>query len=110
MPTPAGCGHENRDRHATGADRAHGRPDPGMNGVRAIVERNLLIYKHVWWPLAAALIEPIMYLAAIGVGVGTLVGTIPGVSVDYASYVAPAILATTAMNSAFNQTSFGVYL
>jgi lipooligosaccharide transport system permease protein len=78
--------------------------------VRAIVERNILIYKHVWWPLASALIEPIMYLAAIGVGVGTLVGAIPGVGVDYASFVAPAILATTAMNSAFNQTSFGVYL
>jgi lipooligosaccharide transport system permease protein len=78
--------------------------------VRAIIERNLLINKHVWWPLAAALIEPIMYLAAIGVGVGALVGTVPGVHVGYASYVAPAILTTTAMNAAFNQNSFGVFL
>ena len=27
----------------------------------------------------------------------------------YAAFVAPAILATTAMNTAFNQTSFGVF-
>ncbi len=78
--------------------------------VRAIVERNFLLYRHVWWPLVSAVLEPCMYLAAIGVGVGTLVGPIPGVTVDYASYVAPAILATTAMNAAFNQTSFGVFL
>jgi lipooligosaccharide transport system permease protein len=78
--------------------------------VRAILERNFLINKHAWWPLGFALIEPIMYLAAIGVGVGALVGTVPGVHVGYASYVAPAILATTAMNAAFNQTSFGVFL
>lgn len=78
--------------------------------VRAIVERNVLLYRHVWWPLVSAVMEPCMYLAAIGVGVGTLIGAIPGVQVDYASYVAPAILATTAMNAAFNQTSFGVFL
>jgi lipooligosaccharide transport system permease protein len=78
--------------------------------VRAIIERNLLINRHVWSPLGAALIEPIMYLAAIGFGVGALVGTVPGVHVSYASYVAPAILTTTAMNAAFNQNSFGVFL
>jgi lipooligosaccharide transport system permease protein len=38
-----------------------------------------------------------------------LVGDVPGVHVRYAAWVAPAILATTAMNTAFNQTSFGVY-
>jgi lipooligosaccharide transport system permease protein len=85
-------------------------PRSSPRRARAIIERNLLINRHGWWPLAAALIEPIMYLAAIGIGVGTLVGTIPGVHVSYASYVAPAILTTTAMNTAFNQNSFGVFL
>ena len=32
-----------------------------------------------------------------------------GVDVRYAEYVAPGILATTAMNAAFNQTSFAVF-
>jgi lipooligosaccharide transport system permease protein len=85
-------------------------PAWALHRVRAILERNFLINKHAWWPLGFALIEPVMYLAAIGVGVGALVGTVPGVHVGYASYVAPAILATTAMNAAFNQTSFGVFL
>jgi lipooligosaccharide transport system permease protein len=60
-------------------------------------------------PLAFGLVEPVMYLLTIGFGVGSLVGTVPGVNVRYPVFVAPAILATTAMNTAFNQTSFGVF-
>ncbi|MFJ6194867.1 ABC transporter permease [Micromonospora sp. NPDC092111] len=75
----------------------------------ALVERNFMIYRRSVTPLLNALVEPILYLLSIGVGVGLLVGTVPGVEVPYAVYVAPAILATTAMNTAFNQTSFGVF-
>ena len=55
------------------------------------------------------MVEPVLYLLSIGIGVGMLVGTVPGVHVRYAAFVAPAILATTAMNTAMNQTSFGVF-
>ncbi|MEU7611545.1 ABC transporter permease [Micromonospora sp. NPDC049204] len=75
----------------------------------ALVERNFMIYRRSVTPLLNALVEPILYLLSIGVGVGMLVGAVPGVDVPYAVYVAPAILATTAMNTAFNQTSFGVF-
>ena len=75
----------------------------------ALVERNMMIYRRSITPLAFSLVEPVMYLLTIGFGVGTLVGTVPGVDVRYPVYVAPAILATTAMNTAFNQTSFGVF-
>ncbi|MFG1843041.1 ABC transporter permease [Micromonospora sp. NPDC049175] len=75
----------------------------------ALIERNFMIYRRSITPLLNALVEPILYLLSIGVGVGLLVGTVPGVEVPYAVYVAPAILATTAMNTAFNQTSFGVF-
>jgi lipooligosaccharide transport system permease protein len=75
----------------------------------ALIERNMMIYRRSITPLAFGLIEPVMYLLTIGFGVGTLVGTVPGVQVRYPAYVAPAILATTAMNTAFNQTSFGVF-
>ncbi|MBM7494456.1 lipooligosaccharide transport system permease protein [Micromonospora luteifusca] len=75
----------------------------------ALVERNFMVYRRSITPLLNALVEPILYLLSIGVGVGLLVGTVPGVDVPYAVYVAPAILATTAMNTAFNQTSFGVF-
>lgn len=74
----------------------------------ALVERNMMCRRSVT-PLAFGLVEPVMYLLTIGFGVGSLVGTVPGVHVRYPVFVAPAILATTAMNTAFNQTSFGVF-
>lgn len=75
----------------------------------ALVERNMMIYRRSITPLAFGLVEPVMYLLTIGFGVGALIGAVPGVNVRYAAFVAPAILATTAMNTAFNQTSFGVF-
>ena len=44
--------------------------------------------------------EPLFYLLSIGVGLGDLVGdvTVGGQSVDYATFVAPALLASSAMN------------
>jgi lipooligosaccharide transport system permease protein len=77
--------------------------------VLAMVERNMMIYRRPVSPLAFGLVEPILYLLTIGFGVGALVGSVPGVNVRYPVFVAPAILATTAMNTAFNQTSFGVF-
>lgn len=74
-----------------------------------LIERNMMIYRRSVTPLAFGLIEPIMYLLTIGFGVGALVGTVPGVDVRYPAYVAPAILATTAMNTTFNQTCFAVF-
>ena len=76
----------------------------------SLVERNALIYRRSLTPALSAILEPILYLLSIGFGVGALVGKVHGVDVPYAAFVAPAILATTAMNAAFNQTSFGIFL
>lgn len=75
----------------------------------SLVERNALIYRRSLTPVLSSILEPVMYLLSIGIGVGALVGRVAGVHVSYAAYVAPAILATTAMNAAFNQTSFTVF-
>jgi lipooligosaccharide transport system permease protein len=75
----------------------------------SLVERNTLIYRRSLTPVLSSILEPVLYLLSIGFGVGTLVGKVAGVDVRYAAYVAPAILATTAMNAAFNQTSFAVF-
>jgi lipooligosaccharide transport system permease protein len=75
----------------------------------SLVERNFMIYRRSFTPLLSSMVEPVMYLLSIGIGVGMLVGSVPGVDVRYAAFVAPAILATTAMNTAMNQTSFGVF-
>jgi lipooligosaccharide transport system permease protein len=76
----------------------------------SLIERNALIYRRSLTPVLSSFVEPMLYLLSIGFGVGALVGKVPGVDVRYAAFVAPAILATTAMNAAFNQTSFAVFM
>jgi lipooligosaccharide transport system permease protein len=76
----------------------------------SLVERNALIYRRSLTPALSAILEPVLYLLSIGFGVGALVGRVHGVDVRYAAFVAPGILATTAMNAAFNQTSFGIFM
>ena len=75
----------------------------------SLVARNALIYRRSLTPVLSSVVEPLLYLVSIGFGVGALVGRVPGVDVRYAAFVAPEILATTAMNAAFNQTSFVVF-
>ncbi|GAA4568926.1 ABC transporter permease [Planotetraspora kaengkrachanensis] len=89
---------------------------PAGNPVRpgrawTMVERNLMIYRHTWPVLLAEIFEPMLYLLAFGVGVGLLVGDVPGLgaSVSYPQFVAPALLATAAMNGAMNETTFNMY-
>ena len=76
----------------------------------SLVERNALIYRRSLTPVLSSIVEPVLYLLTIGFGVGTLVGKVAGVDVRYAAFVAPGILATTAMNAAFNQTSFAIFV
>jgi lipooligosaccharide transport system permease protein len=85
---------------------------PGVTGPVSMVERNLTIYRHVWYLLLAEIFEPILYLLSMGVGIGALVGHVQGLggpSVSYVEYVAPALLATAAMNGAMNETTFNMY-
>ena len=51
--------------------------------------------------------EPLFYLLSLGVGLGKLVGPVAGVS--FAAFVAPALLATSAMNGAIYDSTFNVY-
>jgi lipooligosaccharide transport system permease protein len=78
--------------------------------VRVMIERNLRIYRHTWALLLAEILEPVLYLGSIGLGIGMLVGHLAGTStVTYAQFVAPALLATAAMNGALNETAFLMY-
>lgn len=75
----------------------------------SLVERNAMIFRRSRTFVLSSVLEPVLYLLSIGIGVGALVGKVPDVDVRYAVFVAPAILATTSMNAALNQTSFGVF-
>ncbi len=76
-----------------------------------IVERNLLVYRHLWGVLISGFFEPVFYLFSITVGFGALVGDITlanGQVVSYAAFAAPALLAASAMNGPVFE-SFGIF-
>lgn len=77
-----------------------------------MVERSTLVYKRTWVVLVSGLFEPIFYLASIGVGIGGLVGDVRGPGgqpVEYAAFVAPALMASAAMNGAMLEASFNFF-
>lgn len=70
---------------------------------RLLFERNLMVYRRAWMIIFSGVFEPLFYLFSMGVGLGHFVGKVPGPGgrlVDYASFVAPALLASAAMNGA----------
>jgi lipooligosaccharide transport system permease protein len=77
---------------------------------------HLLVLRHFWvlrrrrpWTLIVnGIFEPFLYLTSIGFGVGQLITTGPQ-GKAYAAFVAPALLATSAMNSAVNETTGSVW-
>ena len=73
-----------------------------------MVERNLLVYRRTFMVIFSGFFEPLFYLFSMGFGVGALVGAVQldnGSTVAYAVFVAPALLASSAMNGAIYETS-----
>lgn len=71
--------------------------------------RNLDVFVRTWKVnFFPPFIEALLYLSAIGLGIGTYVGALNGV--PYVNYIAPAILAISAMNSAFFECTYGSYV
>jgi lipooligosaccharide transport system permease protein len=68
-------------------------------------------YRRVWRGTAiTSIINPVFYLGALGVGLGTLVNKSAGASlgVSYIDFVAPGMLAATAMTIASGEASWPV--
>jgi lipooligosaccharide transport system permease protein len=83
---------------------------PARAGI--VVERNVMTYRRQWIAFATGFLEPVFYLLSIGIGVGALVGRIPlgdGRSVPYAEFVAPAMLAASAMNGAIFDATYNMF-
>ena len=78
-----------------------------------ILERSLVALKSSnWFPVVSGFLEPLLYLFSFGYGVGTLIGDIQvsnGQFVSYAMFIAPGLLATSAMNGAIYDSTWNVY-
>jgi lipooligosaccharide transport system permease protein len=92
---------------------ARALPIPAGAGMaRTLVHRNATAWKHAVPTLISGFFEPVFYLFSLGVGIGALVGDVPvggGRTVDYAQFVAPALLASSAMNGAVFDTTTNVF-
>src|SRR5215831_14279513 len=74
----------------------------------ALFERNARAHSRHFLIIFSGFFEPLFYLLSMGVGLGHYVGKVPGPNgelVSYASFIAPALLATAAMNGAMYDAS-----
>jgi lipooligosaccharide transport system permease protein len=77
-----------------------------------MIERNVMALRHSWIIILTGFVEPILYLLGIGFGIGSLVQNIPvagGHFVSYAVFVAPALMASSAMNGAIIESTFNLF-
>ncbi|GAA2079603.1 ABC transporter permease [Pseudolysinimonas kribbensis] len=73
-------------------------------GLRATGSTNYIV-------VATGFVEPVFYLLALGVGLGSFVGPVSygGIHIPYAAYIAPALLGVSAMNGAIYDSTWNVF-
>lgn len=84
----------------------------GIGLARYVLMRNVAAFRRAWLLLLSGFVEPVFYLFSIGIGLGALVRTVTtdgGSVVPYAEFVAPALLAASAMNGAIADSTYNVF-
>jgi lipooligosaccharide transport system permease protein len=76
-----------------------------------LVERNVVAYRRQWLILFSGFFEPLFYLLSMRVGLGSLIGkvSVGGREVRYDEFVAPALMAASAMNGAIYDSTTNVF-
>ena len=82
--------------------RLTGPARPVIGGL-LIIERNVMVYRRTWMILFSGFFEPLFYLFFFVYPLQKFIGdvTFEGRAIEYAAFVAPALLASSAMNGAF---------
>ena len=81
-------------------------------GSLRLIERHARVYRHAWLVFASGVFEPLFYLLSVGLGLGVLVGKVPGPGgqlIPYRAFVAPGLLAVSSMNGAMYDSTFNVF-
>lgn len=79
---------------------------------RFVLLRDVVAFRRMWWLFLSGFVEPVFYLFSIGIGLGALVQNVTtdsGMVVSYAAFVAPAMLAVSAMNGALADTTYNFF-
>lgn len=79
--------------------------------LRAVLHRDILSARRWWITLVSGFFEPVFFLFSLGVGLGELVGGVSwsGTEVSYGAFVAPGLLAASAMNGAVFESTMNIY-
>jgi lipooligosaccharide transport system permease protein len=79
---------------------------------RVIMERAYIAFRSsTWMIVVSGFVEPVLFLLSFGYGLKDLVGdiTVAGQPIGYVAFIAPALLATSAMNGAIYDSTMNVY-
>ncbi|MET1086321.1 MAG: ABC transporter permease [Arthrobacter sp.] len=80
---------------------------------KAVIARGLLATRSTnWLVMLSGFFEPVLFLISMGVGLGAIVGPVQGPGggeISYAAYIAPALLAVSAMNGAVYDSTWNVF-
>ncbi|MGH8859935.1 MAG: ABC transporter permease [Jatrophihabitantaceae bacterium] len=87
---------------------------PGMYAGRGLVvlERAVRVYRKAWLLILTGFFEPLFFLFSLGNGLKSLIGTVDGPGghpITYAAFIAPALLASSAMNGAIYDSTMNVF-
>ncbi len=87
---------------------------PGLYAGRArtLILRSSLATRSAWLAIFSGFFEPLFFLVAMGQGLGSLVGEVPGPAgqqLSYAAFIAPGLLAASAMNGAVYDATFSFF-
>jgi lipooligosaccharide transport system permease protein len=75
----------------------------------SVWQRDLAMYRRTWmWNILPNFFEPVLYLAAIGIGVGGYVHQMAGTS--YLHFLAPGLLCVAAMNGASFEVTYNIFV
>ena len=77
-----------------------------------LLERGWLAFRSTnWIPVVTGFVEPVLFLLAFGYGMGNLVGDVSsgGTTIDYTLFIAPGLLANSAMNGAIYDSTWNVF-
>jgi lipooligosaccharide transport system permease protein len=78
----------------------------------ALLIRSATASRRAWLAFVSGFFEPVFYLLAMGQGLGSMVGALPGPDgspISYAAFIAPGLLAASAMNGAVFDSTFNVF-